>query len=412
MSEVLRQHIKDFGFTHTEIARRAARLNQATAYRVVEGETTNPSLNSVTGIVEATALTDADAGVLYRKVAGGKAVPKRHAPPTGVDNHDDAALYTKNALDSGKIRDAAYGVMAMFDLATDDNQIADAYEQAGIVYMGLGRWEEAQANFEAADTLIPGNIHSGSLPEDVLNRKLTLMTNIGSLMAKRGNPSWAMMFGQNVVNHPKAYRVNQGWGHLVMGEAALALEAYPDASQHFQDALVCFQHLLNDAEKMPEGNSEEPVELSQARSRSISQAQGNLRWARIHQLFSQARCGSPADAETLADLEAEWTALDPEASAMAGLFHALCLQSEKRRELKLQDIQARARRRGLGEIAQRARLLLGMAIFLVAMATSAGFQSTGLDTQSSESVQSLDTPANTIDSLARGNTGKGGKGNG
>ena len=46
MSDILRSHIKDFGFTHTEIARRASKLNQATTYRVVEGETQNPSLNS------------------------------------------------------------------------------------------------------------------------------------------------------------------------------------------------------------------------------------------------------------------------------------------------------------------------------------------------------------------------------
>jgi len=410
MSEVLRQHIKDFGFTHTEIARRAARLNQATAYRVVEGETTNPSMNSVTGIVEATALTDADAGVLYRRVAGGKAVPKRHAPPKGVKTHNDAALYTKNALDSGQIRDAAYGVMAMFDMASSDDEIADAYEQAGIVYMGLGRWEEAQANFEAADTLIPGNIHSSALSEDVLNRKLTLMTNIGSLMAKRGNPSWAMMFGQNVVSHPKAYLVNQGWGHLVMGEAALTLESYTDAATHFQDALCCFQTLLKEAEQMPVGDDNDA--LSQARSRAISQAQGNVRWAQIHQLFSEAQAGSPQNAETLADLEAEWTATDPEASAMAGLFHALCLENEKRRALKLQDIQARARRRGLGEIAQRARMLLGLAVVLVAMATSTSFQATALELQAPETVESQDTPVDNVDSLARGNTGKGGKGTG
>ena len=327
-----------------------------------------------------------------------------------MKTHSDAALYTKNALDSGQIRDAAYGVMAMFDLAQTDEQIADAYEQAGIVYMGLGRWEEAQANFEAADTLIPGNIHSDTLPEDVLNRKLTLMTNIGSLMAKRGNPSWAMMFGQNVVSHPKAYLVNQGWGHLVMGEAALTLESYTDASTHFQDALCCFQTLLKEAEQMPVGNDNDA--LAQARSRAISQAQGNVRWAQIHQLFSEAQAGSPQNAETLADLEAEWTALDPEASAMAGLFHALCIESEKRRALKLQDIQARARRRGLGEIAQRARMLLGLAVFLVAMATSASFQTTSSAAQSTETTQSPDIPADHPESLARGNTGKGGKGTG
>ena len=47
-------------------SRRATKLNQATTYRVVEGETQNPSLNSLTGIIEAISLTDADAGVLYR----------------------------------------------------------------------------------------------------------------------------------------------------------------------------------------------------------------------------------------------------------------------------------------------------------------------------------------------------------
>ena len=58
MSDVLREHITVFGFSHSEIARRATKLNQATAYRVVEGETINPSLNSLTGIIEAITLTD------------------------------------------------------------------------------------------------------------------------------------------------------------------------------------------------------------------------------------------------------------------------------------------------------------------------------------------------------------------
>ncbi len=404
MSDVLRQHIKDFGFTHSEIARRAVRLNQATAYRIVEGETTNPSLKSVTGIVEATALTDADAGVLYRRVVGNKAVPKRHAPPKGVENHQDAALYTKNALDSGQIRDAAYGVMAMFDMANDDAEIADAYEQAGIVYMGLGRWEEAQANLEAADSLIPGNIHDPTLSHDILNRKLTLMTNIGSLMAKRGNASWAMMFGQNVVTHPNTSLVNRGWGHLVMGEAALALEAFADAQTHFQDALSCFGDLLVEAEGLPEGDPCGDKEQSRAygaRLRAISQAEGNQRWARIHLVFSRARCGSHDDVERLADLEAEWTALDPEASAMAGLLNATCMQNEKRRDLKLRDIQARAKRHGLGEIAQRAKLLLGAALFLLAMAT--GARSTVANHDSASTAQAV-----VLQQLARGNTGKGG----
>ena len=76
MSDILRAHINDFGFSHSEISRRATKLNQTTTYRVVEGETQNPSLNSLTGIIEAIALTDADAGVLYRKMGMDNAKPR------------------------------------------------------------------------------------------------------------------------------------------------------------------------------------------------------------------------------------------------------------------------------------------------------------------------------------------------
>ena len=189
MSDILRKHIHDFGFSHTEIARRASKLNQATAYRVVEGETSNPSLNSITGIIEAITLTDADAGVLYRQLGLDEAKPRRYALPETIQSHQSAAVYTKNQLDSGKIREAAYGVMAMFDLAETDLQLCDAYEQAGIVYMGLGRWEEAQVNFEAADNHLQCNLDDPATEQRLLDRKHTLMTNIGSLMAKRGNGS-------------------------------------------------------------------------------------------------------------------------------------------------------------------------------------------------------------------------------
>ena len=38
MADVLRRHIQIHGFKHTKV-RRASKLNQATTYRVVEGET-------------------------------------------------------------------------------------------------------------------------------------------------------------------------------------------------------------------------------------------------------------------------------------------------------------------------------------------------------------------------------------
>ena len=90
MSDVLREHIQDFGFKHAEIARRASKLNQATTYRVVEGETQNPSLNSITGIIEAISLTDADAGVLYRKLGVGSAKPRLFVLPNGTLDYEAA----------------------------------------------------------------------------------------------------------------------------------------------------------------------------------------------------------------------------------------------------------------------------------------------------------------------------------
>lgn len=341
---VLRRHIRDFGFTHAEIARRSARLDQATAYRVIEGETRNPSLRSITGIVEATALTDADAGVLYRQLADGRALPKLQRPPAGLDTHAAAAVFAKDALDSGRLREAAYGVMAMFDLANTDDERADAYEQAGIVYMGLGRWEEARANLEAADALLPGDVHDPALPQAELDRKLALMTNLGSLLVHKGNASWAGLFGRTVAQHPRATPNNRGWGWLVLGEAALSLGT--DASEAFAQADRCFQKALDGA----------------TTERSRNAAQGNLRWTRVHRLHAQG------DLEGLAELEASWDALDPEASAMAGLFHAQGL-SERRRRLKLRDVKARASRLGLGDIARRAAALLTAALVLVSLGT-------------------------------------------
>ena len=238
MSEVLRDHIQDFGFKHAEIARRAAKLNQATTYRVVEGDTTNPSLNSLTGIIEAISLTDADAGVLYRKMGVSSAKPRLFVLPGVMLDYETAQREAKNHLDSGRVRDAAHSVMAMFDLAETDEQLCDAYEQAGIVYMGLGRWEEAQVNFEAADTHLTCDIDNPATPQQQIDRKHTLMTNIGHVMVKRGNTSWASLFGQAVITHPRASNLNRGWGHLIVGEAALNNGNPSKAQEAFHAALL------------------------------------------------------------------------------------------------------------------------------------------------------------------------------
>ena len=56
-------------------------------------------------------------------------------------------------------------------------------------------------------------------------------------MVKRGNGSWALLFGRSVVEHPKVSSVNRGWGQLVLGEASLSLHNPAGAEAAFSAAL-------------------------------------------------------------------------------------------------------------------------------------------------------------------------------
>ena len=415
MSELLRTHIQDFGFKHAEIARRAAKLNQATTYRVVEGETQNPSLNSITGIIEAISLTDADAGVLYRKFGVGAAKPRLFVLQDCELDYEAAKAQVKNHLDSGYIRDAAHGVMTRFDLAESDEQFFEVYEQAGIVYMGLGRWEEAQANFEAADARLRYDVHDPKTPADIIDRKHTLMTNIGSLMVKRGNLSWAMVFAQSIVSHPKVSPLNRGWGYLVLGEASLGLGNFGSAAKEFSQALQIFESIAHATQQSHIASLEE-------RERILQQSQGNIRWTRIHLLKARLRLGELTAAAELKELEVDWWDIDPEASTMAGLFYAEILSQSKRRSLLLRDLQSRARRYGLGEILQRiAPLLTILMVMGLRMPAQPHFDqqvattATRMEGQLGEDIEK-DNSSHTLERerrrlfpahpLSRGNTGK------
>lgn len=351
MSELLRSHIQAFGFKHAEIARRAVKLNQATTYRVVEGDTLNPSLNSITGIIEAISLTDADAGVLYRKMGLNNAKPRLFALPEDTPDFDSASRAAKNNLDIGRIRDAAHNVMAMFDLAITDDELCSAYEQAGIVYMGLGRWEEAQVNFEAADGHLQCNLDDPKTKQNIIDRKHTLMTNIGSLMVKRGNFSWALLFGRSVIRHERVSRLNRGWGHLIIGEAEMALGNTCEAKIAFNTALDIFKTNLGACEADSTLDSE-------TRNRRICQARGNVRWSQIHTLKCAFMTGDASAGMKLRKLEADWWSLDPEASTMAGLFHAEQMPENKRRSVLLRNLKSRAQKHQLGEIVKRILPLL------------------------------------------------------
>ena len=351
MADVLRRHIQDFGFKHTEIARRASKLNQATTYRVVEGETQNPSLNSLTGIIEAISLTDADAGVLYRKVGMGSAKPRLFVLPDTALDYETAKTEAQNFLDTGHIRDAAHRVMLMFDLAENDDQLSEAYEQAGIVYMGMGRWEEAQVNFEAADRHLTCDINDSTTAQALIDRKHTLMTNIGSLMVKRKNINWGMLFARSVIEHPKVSTLNRGWGLLVLGEAELGLQKYQDAKNHFQKALGIFENDLKEIEALTD------IEVDVQKRWSL-QAQGNIRWTKIHLLKSSMLLGDTTSAIELKNQEQMWEDIDPETSITAGFFYTENLPQSRRKNMLLRELKKRAKRNGLGEVLQRIASIL------------------------------------------------------
>ena len=390
MSNVLRTHINDFGFSHSEISRRATKLNQATTYRVVEGETQNPSLNSLTGIIEAISLTDADAGVLYRKMGMHSAKPRLYVLPDSELTFKCALREAQDFLDTGHIRDAAHRVMMMFDLASSDIELSTTYEQAGIVYMGMGRWEEAQANFEAADRHIPEDIDHPDTPQDIVNKKHTLMTNIGSLMVKRGNHSWASLFATAILNHPRVSELNLGWSHLVLGNARLGMHNTLQAETEFKTALDIFDADLQDT-LLDQTITED------TRRRWITQAEGNIRWAKVHWLKSKLTNGDPSALDHLETCAKEWRHFDPESGTLAAMTCANHIHNDRRRKQTLRGLYESAKRDNLGDLMKQITALM-LALFMIL----------GTGSVTHTQLDSLDTLSSVMPDLEdhpRGNTG-------
>ena len=349
-------------------------------------------MNSITGIVEAISLTDADAGVLYRKFGVDSAKPRLFVcSQKKYDGYTCAKIETQNHLDSGRLKEAARSVMYMFDLAQSDEDFSVTYELAGIVYMGLGRWEEAQVNFEAADVHLPYNIDDPKTSLDIVNRKHTLMTNIASLMVKQRHLTWANVIGQSIVAHPRVSSVNKGWGYLVLGEVALGFDDVVSARTHFQAAWEVFQQDRVDIECGC-------VQKGKDKERCTQQSNGNLRWTLIHLLKTEGLLGDPKALKKLQHYEKEWWTLDPEASVLAGVFHAALLPTSKRRTLLLKNMNTRAKRHSFGDILHRIVQLMSVVLVL------------GIHVHDSGTVDVFDPRSSTTTSpkgsLGRGNTGK------
>ena len=357
MSELLRNHIQDLGLKHADIAQRARTLNQTTTYRVVEGDTQNPSINSITSIIEAICITDADARVLYQKFGTYHAKPRCFVKPHGSTDFASIKIKAHNLLNRGEIQKASRYVMAMFDLAHSDEEFSIAYEQAGIVYLGLGRWEEAQVNFEAADAHLHCNIDNPDIPQNVINRKHTIMTNIGTLMVKRKNINWAMVLARSIIEHPRVSDLNKGWGWLIMGESHLDLDEAHQALDSFQYALDIFTQRSSAAVS-------KNLDDSQEQNRKMQQAKGNMRWTQIHLLKAKHLAGDASAHHELRELEIEWREVDPEASTMSGLFFAELIPHQKKRTLLLKALLKIAKEHHLGEIIQKISALLMILLFI------------------------------------------------
>ena len=390
MSNVLRAHINDFGFSHSEISRRATKLNQATTYRVVEGETQNPSLNSLTGIIEAITLTDADAGVLYRKMGLHSAKPRLYVLPDSALTFACALREAQDFLDTGHVRDAAHRVMMMFDLAKNDVELSTTYEQAGIVYMGMGRWEEAQANFEAADRHIPEDIDHSDTPQDVVNKKHALMTNIGSLMVKRGNHSWASLFATAILNHPRVSELNRGWAHLVLGNARMGMHNPIQAEIDFKAALDIFNADLQDS------HDNESI-CEETRGRWITQGEGNVRWSKVHWLQSKLVNGDQNALNLLEKYAEEWRHFDPESGTLAAMLCAQRIYNERRRTQTLRRLYDTAKRHNLGDMMKRITALMIALFMVIGTGSITSTQMDAVDTTPSFMPDAHDHP--------RGNTG-------
>ena len=187
------------------------------------------------------------------------------------------------------------------------------------------------------------------------------MTNIGSLLVKRGNGSWAILFGKAVCEHPRVCPLNKAWGFLVLGEAQLSRDSYAAAEQSFAAALDVFQTTLSRAK--------ERLTAPQKQERAIKQAEGNIRWTQIHLAKSRLLQGQKAAANWLKQMEKDWSKIDPEASTMAGLFYVESLEKNKRQKILLRELHSRAQRHSLGEIIQRISQLLAAALVFISISS-------------------------------------------
>jgi len=356
----------------------------------VEGETQNPSLNSLTGIIEAISLTDADAGVLYRRIGLHSAKPRLYVLPNSQHTFECALRESQDFLDTGHVRDAAHRVMMMFDLASNDMELATTYEQAGIVYMGMGRWEEAQANFEAADRHIPEDIDHPNTPQNIVNKKHTLMTNIGSLMVKRGNHSWASLFATAILNHPRVSDLNRGWAHLVLGTARMGTHNTPQAETEFKAALDIFTADLQDS-------LDNETISEDTRVRWVTQGEGNIRWAKVHWLQSKLANGDRTALGLLETRAEQWRHFDPESGTLAAMICAEQIHNERRRTQTLRGLYETAKRHNLGDLMKQITALMVTLFMIIATGNITSTQMNPVDTTISFIPDAHDHP--------RGNTG-------
>ena len=365
MSHALLERAERFGLSDADIATRTGKrrsstsddddrngetpaVDPSTVNRVVRGVTENPKVATAHAIAGGMSITDADHHVLMRRLLDELSVVLRPSALAFV-TFEEAARYAKDALNSGKIKDAAEGVRAMVDLAASANDRADAYCQAAGVLKAIGDYEAAKANYEAADRL---------LPEDCVAQKVKLLVNLASLHVRMGQLFMGVMLAEGIIRHPHATESNKGWACLTMGDAAVAKGDHQAALGCYRDAYSAFER--------------------GAEVEGASKTQGNLLWTEVQINHAEALCGDKKAVAKLREMEDHWQTDDPEVAETAAAYRARCVNDHK----ALQRIRRRAQKKGLGEVVMMVDKFLAkmgatvMALLLVASVALSGGVST------------------------------------
>ena len=182
------------------------------------------------------------------------------------------------------------------------------------------------------------------------------MTNIGSLMVKRGNHSWASLFASAILNHPRVSELNRGWAHIVLGTARMGMHNTPQAEIEFKAHWTSLPQIYKTADVIKPS-------LRTLDTMDHTRREGNIRWAKVHWLQSKLANGDRTALGLLECCAEEWRHFDPESGTLAAMICAEQIHNERRRTQTLRGLYETAKRHNLGDLMKQITALM-MALFM------------------------------------------------